>query len=250
MRKHIKTTGATLLTAAVAAGCLLTGAGPASALTLDGPHAASAQSPAPTVKDLVAVRDASTGDTTVTGIGRADSAVLIRWASGANFIAMTGSDGSFSDTRKAGLPIDATVSVRSTVSEAWQPVAIVEGEPTSPVVAEPNPGQTDPGFTAPVVAQPGQGAVDPGFTAPGAPQAPTVRDARAVYDARTDTTTVTGTTVADSSASIRWPGWIGSIVRTAQDGTFSDSRKGKFTTISVRAPFGGAWQTVPVTQHR
>ncbi len=144
MRKHIKTTGATLLTAAVAAGCLLTGAGPASALTLDGPYAASAQSPAPTVKDLVAVRDASTGDTTVTGIGRADSAVLIRWASGANFIAMTGSDGSFSDTRKAGLPIDATVSVRSTVSEAWQPVAIVEGEPTSPVVASRTPARPIP----------------------------------------------------------------------------------------------------------
>lgn len=39
-------------------------------------------------------------------------------------------------------------------------------EPT-PVVAEPAPGGTDPGFTAPVVAEPAPGATDPGFTAPG-----------------------------------------------------------------------------------
>ncbi|KTR42244.1 hypothetical protein NS263_02455 [Curtobacterium oceanosedimentum] len=40
-------------------------------------------------------------------------------------------------------------------------------QPVDPVVAQPDPGAEDPGFTLPIVAQPGPGEVDPGFTAPG-----------------------------------------------------------------------------------
>jgi hypothetical protein len=242
MYKHIKITGATLLTAAVAAGCLLTGAGSASAATLGSiqPVASQAAADEPTVQNAAAVYDPATNTTTVTGSTGPNSSAAIRWPGSAGSIAFTDEDGSFTSSRPGKF---TTVSVRAPYGGAWQSVTVVEkGDAADTVVAEPSDGQVDPGFVAPGVVQPGPGTVDPGFTA-----TPSVQNAAAVYDPATNTTTVTGSTGPNSSAAIRWPGSIGSIAFTNGDGAFTSTRPGKFTTVSVRAPHGGAWQTVVVT---
>jgi hypothetical protein len=242
MHNHIKITGATLLTAAVAAGCLLAGAGSASAATLGQiqPVAVQAAAGEPTVLHPNAVYDAATNTTTVTGSTGPNSSAAIRWPGSTGSIALTHEDGSFTSSRPGKF---TTVSVRAPHGGAWQSVTVVEkSDAADTVVAEPSNGQVDPGFVAPGVVQPSPGTVDPGFTV-----TPSVQDAAAVYDAATNTTTVTGSTGPNSSAAIRWPGSAGSIALTHEDGSFTSSRSGKFTTVSVRAPHGGAWQSVIVT---
>lgn len=96
---------------------------------------------------------------TVTGTVPEDG--LIHWTV---FVPSKGVDASWQTQGDDGAQLHGTFRL----------VAPGDGGPApEPVVAQPNPGTTDPGFThpgattEPVVAQPDPGTTDPGFTAPG-----------------------------------------------------------------------------------
>ncbi|MBT2504039.1 hypothetical protein [Curtobacterium sp. ISL-83] len=63
-------------------------------------------------------------------------------------------------------PVTFTTTDPRTGEEERYDVTVASAVTPEPVVAQPNPGETDPGFTIPVVAQPNPGETDPGFTKP------------------------------------------------------------------------------------
>ena len=168
------------------------------------------------------------GDVVVSGTTYPDSTVEVGGAEDdATVQVRSDSDGAFTATLTGSQHEIVTAAVLRTVPQDWdrgshfgRSVSVnvaVEADAAgpAPVVAQPTPGDADPGFTAPVVAQPTPGEVDAGFTAPvvddpetdpeeeaGSADAPELTGAE--WDAAGQVVRATFTGAADSEVPIRF----------------------------------------------